>query len=200
MKVIDARGKLCPEPLILTKKGLESAVPDEYIQILSDNDTACANLAAYLSELNLQATKTCEAGLYTFSLTVPARLGTLAEVDQFCTPEKDPGYIVVIRSETMGAGDDTLGAMLMRAFVNSLLAADKLPTAVLLYNSGVRIAVRGTDTADTLTMMEEKGIVIYVCGTCVDFFELNDSLAVGMIGNMYTMTKYMTEAPRIVYP
>jgi len=88
----------------------------------------------------------------------------------------------------------------MRAFVNSLKEADKLPTAILLYNSGVKIALKGTDTALSLQELEDKGIAIIACGTCIEYYGIKESLAVGMISNMYTITRYLSEAGHVVYP
>lgn len=200
MKIIDTKGKLCPEPLILAKRGIQQSVAGETIQIVTDNESACTNLMAYLSELKVPVQLSSEGSEHTFSFTVPESLGEMPDTDAYCSPAADRGYVVAIKSENMGMGDDALGKILMRAFVNSLLAADRLPTAILLYNSGVKIAVRGTDTADSLAQLEERGIAIFACGTCVDYYEIKDQLAAGMISNMYTMTKYLSEAGHVVYP
>lgn len=200
MKIIDTKGKLCPEPLILAKKGIQQSIAGEAIQIVTDNETACANLMEYLSELNVPVQLSTEGTVHTFSITVPESLGEMPEVEEYCTPAPKREYIVAVKSENMGMGDDALGKILMRAFVNSLLAADRLPSAILLYNSGVKLAVRGTDTADSLAQLEEKGIAIFACGTCVDYYGIKNELAAGMISNMYTMTKYLSETGHVVYP
>lgn len=202
MKIIDTTGKLCPEPLIMAKKGIQEASVGEAIEIITDNDTACANLSSYLTELKLTVELISQTGKHVFALTKPDELGSLPDAEAFCTPVSAPSrdYVVAVKSENMGMGDDALGKILMRAFVNSLIAADRLPSAILLYNSGVKLAVRGTDTADSLAQLEEKGIAIFACGTCVDFYDIKDQLAAGMISNMYTMTKYLTETGHVVYP
>ena len=104
------------------------------------------------------------------------------------------------KSDVMGQGDSQLGQILLRAFVNSLKEAALLPKAILLYNSGIKIALTGTDTAASLQELEEKGVAIIACGTCVDYYEVKNQLAVGMISNMFTLTRYMSEAGHIVYP
>lgn len=200
MKIIDTKGKLCPEPLIMTKNALQQSSAGEPIQIITDNDTACTNLAAYLSELKVPVQLSSAGSVHTFNFVVPESLSDIPDAEAYCSPAPERGYVVAIKSENMGMGDDSLGKILMRAFVNSLLAADRLPTAILLYNSGVKIAVTGTDTADTLAQLEEKGIAIFACGTCVDYYEIKNKLAAGMISNMYTMTKYLSEAGHVVYP
>lgn len=199
MKTIDTRGHLCPAPLIMAKKGISEATSGEEIEILTDNDTACQNLENYLTELKLNPQIRTEGDVHIFSITTPESVASSPSPESFCaTPAND--YVVAIKSDTMGIGDDDLGHLLMRAFINSLNAADKLPTAILLYNSGVKVALRDTDTALSLQELEDKGVAIIACGTCVEYFGVKESLAVGMISNMYTITKYLSEAGHVVYP
>lgn len=199
MKQIDTRGQLCPAPLILAKKGIEEATAGEMIEILTDNDTALCNLRNYLAELKLTPQLRSEGAMHTLTLVKPGRLPDTSGAERFCTtPGKD--YIVVIKSDVMGQGDSQLGQILLRAFVNSLKEAALLPKAILLYNSGIKIALTGTDTAASLQELEEKGVAIIACGTCVDYYEVKNQLAVGMISNMFTLTRYMSEAGHIVYP
>jgi len=199
MKTIDTRGHLCPAPLIMAKKGISEATPGEAIEILTDNDTACQNLQNYLTELKLNPQVRTEGNVHIFTLTAPEALAAAPSPESFCAaPAND--YVVAIKSNAMGIGDDDLGHILMRAFINSLNAADKLPTAILLYNSGVKVALKDTDTALSLQELEDKGVAVMACGTCVEYFGVKESLAVGMISNMYTITKYLSEAGHVVYP
>ena len=183
----------------LAKKGIEEAIAGEIIEILTDNDTALCNLQNYLAELKLTPQLRSEGAVHTLTLVKPGRLPDTSGAERFCTtPGKD--YIVVIKSDVMGQGDSQLGQILLRAFVNSLKEAALLPKAILLYNSGIKIALTGTDTAASLQELEEKGVAIIACGTCVDYYEVKNQLAVGMISNMFTLTRYMSEAGHIVYP
>lgn len=109
-------------------------------------------------------------------------------------------YVVVIKGQTMGAGDDQLGMLLMRACVNSLPELEQMPRAVILYNGGVKLAVKGCDTADSLLKMAGAGVNIVVCGTCVDYYGIKDELAVGVISNMFKINSLVAEAGHVVYP
>lgn len=199
MKQIDTRGQLCPAPLIMAKKGIGEAASGEEIEILTDNDTALCNLKNYLTELKLTPQIRKEGEVHILTVTKSEIPAESAAAESFCkTPDAD--YIVVIKSDTMGVGEVELGHILLRAFVNSLIEADKLPKAILLYNNGVKVALKGTDTALSLQALEEKGVAIIACGTCVDYYGVKEQLTVGMISNMYTLTRYMSEAGHIVYP
>ena len=51
-------------------------------------------------------------------------------------------YVVCIKSELMGEGDPELGKVLMETFVDNLKLQELLPTHVVLYNGGVKLAMK----------------------------------------------------------
>ena len=58
MKLIDARGRSCPEPVILTKKTLEKdGAPFE---VLVDNHAAVDNISRFANSRKLKITVTSE--------------------------------------------------------------------------------------------------------------------------------------------
>ena len=77
---------------------------------------------------------------------------------------------------------------------------DKLPKAVLLYNGGVKLSSEGSDSIEDLKALEEKGVEILSCGTCLNFYNLQDKLKVGKVTNMYSIVEEMTGATNIVRP
>ncbi|MEG1544095.1 MAG: sulfurtransferase-like selenium metabolism protein YedF [Tannerellaceae bacterium] len=199
MKLIDTLGMLCPAPLICTKKGLQEAASGETIEIRTDNETACSNLLNYLAELKLTPEISREGNVQILRLVKPETIEEAVNPASFCsTPAGD--YVVAIRGDVMGAGEEALGRILLRAFINSLKEVDRLPSAIILYNSGVKVALQCTDTAVSLQELEERGVSIIACGTCVDYYELKEQMAVGMISNMYKITKLLSEAGHVIYP
>lgn len=91
---------------------------------------------------------------------------------------------VLISTDIMGRGDDELGRVLMRNFLYSLARSERKPSAVMLMNGGVRLACEGSDVLDDLSLLVESGVVLKVCGTCLDFLKLTEKLAVGEVGTM----------------
>ena len=87
-------------------------------------------------------------------------------------------------SDTVGSGDDALGRILMRNLIYSLARGEELPGAVMFMNGGVRLACTGSDVLDDLKLMQEQGVLVKVCGTCLDFLGLKEQLAVGDVGDM----------------
>lgn len=200
MKQINTCGKLCPAPLILTKKGILDAKAGEEIEVIVDNETAFINLVSYLEELNITPTHTQQDGIYILKITKPSEVDETVDEVAYCSTSKASDYVVAIKSDKMGSGDDTLGSILLRAFINSLQEVEILPTTIILYNSGVNIALKGCDTAESLKVLEDRGVTILSCGACLDFYEVKEQLAVGLISNMFKITSVLSKASHVVYP
>lgn len=90
---------------------------------------------------------------------------------------------LLVSSDSIGQSGE-LGQLLMRNFLYSLARSSLEPIAVLLMNSGVRLACEGSASLDDLRLLAEKGVAIKACGTCLDYLGLMDSLAVGEVGTM----------------
>lgn len=107
--------------------------------------------------------------------------------------------IMVITSETLGKGDDELGAILMRVFLTCLGQGDEVPEVLGLMNGGVKLACEGSPVLDELKRIEDRGVKVRACGTCLDFFDLKERLIVGEAGKMPdTVAGLMTAEDAIV--
>ena len=111
-----------------------------------------------------------------------------------------PNVVVFVASNLFGVGDEKLGQILMKAFVKTLKELDTQPAKVIFANSGVRLTTEGSDLIDELRALEEEGVEIISCGTCLDYYGLVDSLQVGVSSNMYEIASTLVEADRIVKP
>jgi selenium metabolism protein YedF len=201
MRTIDARGKTCPVPLIMTKKGLAEAAPDETLVILLDNETSCGNVTRFLED-HAMVVHTQKEGL-NITLTVH-KTGTIPEQTNpasWCTPSPAGiGYMIAIQQNGMGQGDDDLGKLLIKGFINTLPDIDLKPQTLVFLNSGIFLALNDSPVVDALTKLEQTGVKILVCGTCLDFFQRKNELAVGVVSNMYDILEAMSKTGKVIYP
>ena len=112
----------------------------------------------------------------------------------------EPGTVLVISSDTMGNGDDTLGRMLLKGFLYAMVEQRRLPETILFYNSGVFLTTEGSGALDDLRELERRGAKILSCGTCLNHFGLFDRLQVGAVTNMYEIALHLTEARKVIQP
>jgi selenium metabolism protein YedF len=202
-EIIDAKGLACPQPVILTKKALESC---DDLTVLVDNAAACDNVKrmAIKSGCIVDVDKDSEG---VFHVCIRKQSGSPAECN-VVYKEAQTGdgkhisgdTVFVITSNAMGSGDDELGAGLMKALVHTVSELDRAPDVIIFYNSGVKLAAEDSPVIDDLKMLEGKGVDIKICGTCANFFGLSDRLGAGKISNMYDIVETLSSAGRIVRP
>jgi selenium metabolism protein YedF len=190
MEIINVLGKPCPIPVIEAKKALRKIPAGEKIQILVDNDLSRQNLEKMAGAMGspFGYEKQADGNIL---VTITAAPGETAE----------PGggsLVVAIGRNTMGSGNDDLGAILIKGFIYSLTELDKPPEAMLFFNSGVRLTTEGSTALEDLKKLEQKGTVISSCGTCLDFYKVKDKLAAGSVTNMYAIVQAMGEAGRLI--
>ncbi len=94
------------------------------------------------------------------------------------------GKVVYINSETVGKGDERLGGILMANFLRTLGDSAEKPVAIFLINGGVKLAAEGSPVLDHLAHLEETGVEVLSCRTCVEWFDLEQKIEVGRISSM----------------
>jgi len=201
MTTIDARGKTCPVPLIMTRKALGEATFDETLVIQLDNETSAGNVTRFLQDHGMDVHHHHEGG--TITLTVH-KTGTIPEQTNpatWCNPSPaGSGYLIAIQKNRMGTGDDDLGQLLIKGFINTLPEIDLKPRTMVFLNSGILLTLKDSPVLDALKKLEQAGIKILVCGTCLDFFQRKNDLAVGVVSNMYDILDALSKAEKVIYP
>jgi len=107
-------------------------------------------------------------------------------------------FVVAISADTMGNGSEELGKILVKAFIYSLTELPVPPDVLVFFNSGVHLTSNESNTIDDLKALEEKGTKMLICGTCVNYYGLQEKLAVGTISNMNEITQMMADAARLI--
>jgi selenium metabolism protein YedF len=91
---------------------------------------------------------------------------------------------LLIQAEGLGRGSDELGQLLMTNFLRLLAEGEDKPATIAFWNTGVRLVCEGSWALAHLKALEEQGVTILACATCLDFFELTDKQKVGKPTNM----------------
>ena len=198
LKTIDCRGLECPMPVIKTKKYFDLEDSKEALVIV-DNEVAKDNVLRLAKGLKLKNTYTEEDGLYKINLSVgELNLSEHIEEVEESNDNKNKSLTILVASNLLGEGDDRLGETLMKVYINTLAEADSLPENLLFINGGVKLTCEGSDVIDSLKTMEDKGVNIFSCGACLDFYNLKEKLMVGQIGNMYQIIDLMNNSTNTI--
>ncbi len=92
--------------------------------------------------------------------------------------------IFLVQSEGLGRGDEQLGSMLMANFLRLLGESQDKPGSLIFWNAGVRLLCEGSPVLNRLKQLEEQGVELLACSTCLEHFDLMNKLAVGKPTNM----------------
>ena len=108
--------------------------------------------------------------------------------------------MAVVSADHMGEGNDELGRALIKGFLFALTMQEELPATVLFYNGGAHLTCQGSDSLEDLNTLQDRGVEILTCGTCLDFYGLKDQLAVGSVTNMYDIVERQMKADLVIRP
>jgi len=203
--ILDCEGEPCPNPVLRCKRLLDEQSLQE-IEVIVDNDAAKENVCRFLLSKGMRVSDTRQNGrLWTIAAskagksdvpdapapTSAAGAGTECPV---CTPK----ILVFLTSDTIGQGDDTLGARLMGNFLNTLPELGDALWRIIMVNGAVRLATAANPAIDALRKLEAAGVSILVCGTCLEFFQLMDQKEVGQVTNMLDVVTSQQVADKVI--
>ncbi|MBC2262520.1 sulfurtransferase-like selenium metabolism protein YedF [Listeria sp. FSL L7-0091] len=196
---IDARMLACPLPVIKTKQALQTHTT---VTTIVDNKIAVQNLQKMAAKLNLHCELVEEVDS-TYLVTIRQFDLEIATSEVEKVDLKQPtisSYSIVIDTDTMGQGDKRLGQTLLKGFVYALTEQSELPEHVIFYNAGAHFVTADSVLLTDLKALKTAGVLIYVCGACVDFYGLQDKIAVGEITNMYHIVELLRLSAKVIKP
>ncbi len=204
IKYVNAIGDTCPLPVVKTKNAIKELGGAGVVETKVDNEIAVQNLGKMAQQkgYGFHSEKTGDAE-YTVTLEVgeAAAATGVEDIAEVCTvPGHKKNIVVAINSARMGSGHDELGTVLMKGFIFALTQQDVLPTTVLFYNGGATLTVEGSASLEDLKNLAAQGVEILTCGTCLNYYNLTDKLAVGEVTNMYSIVEKLTQADLVVKP
>ncbi|MBN2077017.1 MAG: sulfurtransferase-like selenium metabolism protein YedF [Dehalococcoidales bacterium] len=186
---IDARGLACPLPVVKTKKALEEIAEGD-ITVVIERPEGSQNVQRFADSQNCSYKVEERDGLYYIHIHKGK-----TETRELA---KNSSNVVLITTDRLGTGSEELGKILMKAFLNTLWDASPRPEKILFMNDGVRLTIEGSDVLDTLHLLENEGVEIYSCGTCLAYYELTDKLDVGQVTNMYETVDSLLSSDKVI--
>lgn len=202
---VNAMGDACPLPVVKAKNAIKELGGAGVVEVKVDNEIAVQNLAKMAKQKGYgMKSHKISATEYDVTLEIGEGAATtgVADIPEECAiiPTAQKKIVVAINSNRMGHGHDELGAVLMKGFIFALTQQDVLPTTVLFYNGGANLTIEGSASLEDLKNLEAQGVEIMTCGTCLNYYNVSDKLAVGEVTNMYAIVEKLTQADLVVMP
>jgi selenium metabolism protein YedF len=201
---LDARGLKCPEPVIQTKRLFDQGNLSRFLVIV-DNVVSKENVSRFARNQGAVVEVTQDEGPdwnIDIRMDIPGVVYKEKEPLIPCPIPSDQGVdsktVTYVGSNIMGRGDDDLGVKLMRGFLRTMIDVKPYPWRMVFINSGVKLTTVDQEAVEAIGLLEERGVEILSCGTCLDTFGLTDRLMVGKVTNMYEVVESLNVATKVI--
>jgi len=190
---VDCRGKKCPEPVIMTKKALDSIESGEVVAIV-DSEVARDNVIKLAKHNGFKYS--CEEKGGEYRIRIEKNLGEVKRGEG--KDREKSSWVLLITADALGKGPEELGKLLMKNYIYTLKELSFPPECIMFINRGVYLTTKGSEVLDTLKELEAGGVEVLSCGTCLDYYGLKGELAVGGITNMYAIAEKLSQFRAVV--
>ena len=179
---LDCSGLACPEPVLQTKKALETLPNDSVLEVVVDNIASKENVIRFAQNGGFEV-RVEDAGEGKSLITIVKGFACTVVAKE--SDEKFLDKTLFLKSDKVGEGE--LGAKLIVGFLKSTMELPKLPKRIICVNQAVLLttAEESAPIIEVLKALEAKGVEIYSCGVCLEFYGVTDKLKVGKIGNAF---------------
>ncbi len=197
-RVIDCRGLACPQPVIETKKVLEKG-NEQIILVIVDNVPARENVARLVKNAGCEVDAEEKEGSYYLTVrktggAISLKEDSRAEAPQ---PQDDGRAVYLVTTNSLGQGSPDLGEVLMKSLMVTI-TQQKMPSAMLLLNTGVYLAVEDSPVLEQMRTLAGAGTEVLVCGTCLNYYKLMEKLAVGAVSNMADINSRLNGPHKVI--
>jgi hypothetical protein len=109
-----------------------------------------------------------------------------------------PSTVFLITNDGMGSAEEPLRHKLLGVYLTMLQENELYPGAICFYAGGVKMVVEGSPVLDLLRVLEEKGVRLIICSTCLQYFGLRDKVTVGIVGGMNDIVLAQWMASKVI--
>ena len=95
--------------------------------------------------------------------------------------------------------DEKLGSILMKGLFETMKVYRELPNTIFFLNTGVKLTTVNEETIAILKEFDVMGVLIFTCGTCLDYFKLESELKVGFRGSTTNILEGMRDSKKTVW-
>ena len=195
-KELDCRGLACPSPVIKTKEIIDQGGVEQ-LTVLVDNAAARDNVSRFLQRAGYEVTVAAQAGTMAVQGRRQEGRGGTAP-GAACEPFPGQKILILIGTDRLGTGDDDLGRKLLVNFIGTLKEMGRELWCLVLVNAGVKLAAAGSEVLSNLQELAQGGVMVLVCGACLNHFQLLEQKQVGETTNMLDIVTHMQLADKVI--
>ncbi|WP_298778861.1 sulfurtransferase TusA family protein, partial [uncultured Fretibacterium sp.] len=131
MITVNAMGKACPEPVIMTKAALEKGATE--LEVLVDNAVAASNVTRLLEGQGFHVERRENGSEFRLTGRRDGAAVAAAPAPASC-PQGGARLAVLVTGKTLGREDKELGEVLIKGFMGTLSKLETPPAVLALMN------------------------------------------------------------------
>lgn len=189
---LDLRNLECPEPIIQVKTKINSIKIGESFEAIVNTLPPEENISRFLRTNGVPFEMAREGGEVTFKITKNKEIEEQDMSVYNCGLPTYGSKILYLNEDRAGSGE--IGPSLLSKFLGSIPNLQNKPTKIIIVNNGVKMTTdRSHPCYPVLKDLEEKGIEIFTCGSCLEAYKLVDKLSIGKMTNALEVMENLTK-------
>jgi len=104
--------------------------------------------------------------------------------------------VILVTNYGMGKSDEALQTKLLGKYLELIAEGGLLPNSICFYTDGVKCVTADSPVLEQLKTIEEKGVRLIVCSTCLEYLELE--AAVGIVGGMTDIIEAQFSSEKVI--
>lgn len=106
--------------------------------------------------------------------------------------------LVIVGTDALGK-EEEIGKVLVKGFFETMKVHKQLPHTLFFLNAGVKLTTVNAEVAPILREIEQLGVEIYSCGTCLKHYGLEQDLKVGKRGTTNIVVEGLLDFDKVVW-
>jgi selenium metabolism protein YedF len=196
MEILNCQGLTCPQPVVEIRNLLAAHSDLMEVTIIVDNPAAAQNVERFLGTQGFQAV--IEGAEPVLQVRAWKQGPGNCEAILKKSTDGSQKTLILFTKDTLGQGDDRLGALLLLNFLRTLKEMGETLWRLVFVNGGVKLTIEGAESLPVLQDLEKENVSILVCGTCLNHFGLLDKKQCGETTNMLDIVTSLQVAEKVI--
>ena len=105
---------------------------------------------------------------------------------------------VQITTDGMGQGSPELKKILIKNYLKITNKENYLPAFMIFYSDGVKLLCEGSPVLDDLIELDEKGVTLIACKTCLSNLQLLKKIKIGIVSTMIDIVDIQYSVDKVI--
>ena len=94
--------------------------------------------------------------------------------------------------------DKKFGQDMLIKFLHTLDAQDEKPRALCFYTEGVKLTIEGSPFLSILKQLEQSGVKMVICKTCLNYYKIENQVQFGKVGGMDEILDHLSAGDKVI--